>query len=264
MGNNNKLGTIQVINKKGERKIIASGFTIIASRPAMGKTALALTIALNEALNGIPVALFSLEMSKKQLLRRILSNLCDIPTERFINNALSDVEIEECMKRLENLPLYIDDAPGISDSELCAKARDLVHEYGVKAIIIDYMQLMSTERKHDSRELQLAAIVHSLKELSRELEIPVIAMSGLKRTEKSLNGDFYPDLSDLRESGIDEQYADAVCFIYRPEYYDIDTENENGKGIKGYTEFIIAKCPEGRTQTIEMIFRPEYVRFEWP
>lgn len=243
-----------------------SDLIIIAARPAMGKTAFVLSMALNIAKRDLPVAFFSLEMSNLQLVNRLISNSCEIPGEKIKSGSLNELEWSQLLNRLQQLqglPLYVDDTSGLSMLELRTKARRLVREHNIKVIIIDYLQLMTAGVRMGSREQEVSTISRSLKQLAKELDIPVIALSQLNRKlEDRGNKDKRPQLSDLRESGAIEQDADIVCFIHRPEYYSHSGVDENGNNIKGKAEFIVAKHRSGSVDTVDMFFRKEYVRFE--
>ncbi|MDE5629470.1 MAG: replicative DNA helicase [Muribaculaceae bacterium] len=243
-----------------------SDLIIIAARPAMGKTAFVLSMALNIAMDNNPIAVFSLEMSNMQLVNRLIANACEIPGEKVRSGKLSDLEMTQLLSRLQKLqsvPLFVDDTSGISMMELRTKARRLVREHGVRMIIIDYLQLMTAGIKLGSREQEVSTISRSLKQLAKELNIPIIALSQLNRkVEDRGNKDKRPQLSDLRESGAIEQDADIVCFIHRPEYYLKQAVDEEGNNIKGKAEFIIAKHRSGSVGTVDMFFRSEFVRFE--
>lgn len=243
-----------------------SDLIIIAARPAMGKTAFVLSMALNIAMSDNPVAVFSLEMSNLQLVNRLISNACEIAGEKIKSGALSEVEWTQLLSRMQKLqgvPLFVDDTSSLSMMELRTKARRLVREHGVKIIIIDYLQLMTAGIKLGSREQEVSTISRSLKQLAKELDIPVIALSQLNRKlEDRGNKDKRPQLSDLRESGAIEQDADIVCFIHRPEYYTKTTVDEEGNNIQGKAEFILAKHRSGSVGTVPMFFRKEFVRFE--
>ncbi len=205
-----------------------SDLIIIAARPAMGKTAFVLSMAKNMAVDyNIPVAIFSLEMSNVQLVNRLIQNTCEIEGEKIKSGQLSQMEWDQLMSRVKNLysaPLYIDDTASLSIFELRTKARRLVREHNVSFIIIDYLQLMNASgMKFGSREQEVSMISRSLKQLAKELNIPIVALSQLNRSVESRGADSKdgkrPQLSDLRESGAIEQDADIVCFIHRPEYY---------------------------------------------
>lgn len=243
-----------------------SDLIIIAARPAMGKTAFVLSMALNVARDNSPVAVFSLEMSNQQLVNRLISNACEMPGEKIKSGQLTPIEWNQLLNRMQNLkglPLYVDDSSGLSMMELRTKARRLVREHDVKLIVIDYLQLMTAGVKLGSREQEVSTISRSLKELAKELNIPIIALSQLNRkVEDRGNKDKRPQLSDLRESGAIEQDADIVCFIHRPEYYTRMPTDENGNNIRGKAEFIVAKHRSGSVDTVDMLFRKEFVRFE--
>ncbi len=243
-----------------------SDLIIIAARPAMGKTAFVLSMALNIALHNNPIAVFSLEMSELQLVNRLISNVCEIGGEKIKSGNLSQLEWNQLLHRiqkLQGLPLFVDDTSALSIMELRTKARRLVREHQVKMIIIDYLQLMTAGMKLGSREQEVSTISRSLKQLAKELDIPIVALSQLNRKlEDRGNKDKRPQLSDLRESGAIEQDADIVCFIHRPEYYAHSSTDENGNDIRGKAEFILAKHRSGSVGTVDLRFRNEYVRFE--
>lgn len=247
-----------------------SDLIIIAARPAMGKTAFVLSMAKNMAVNyNIPVAIFSLEMSNLQLINRLISNVCEIESSLIKSGKLSRLQWDQLMTRIKHLygaPLFIDDTPSLSIFELRTKARRLVREHNVKFIIIDYLQLMNASGMHfGSREQEVSMISRSLKQLAKELNIPIIALSQLNRSVESRgtgNEGKRPQLSDLRESGAIEQDADLVCFIHRPEYYlhsDVDSE---GRDIRGLAEFQIAKHRSGKVADVDLRFRSKFARFE--
>lgn len=244
-----------------------SDLIIIAARPAMGKTALVLSMAKNMALDyDTPVAIFSLEMSNVQLVNRLIVNVCQIRGESIKSGRLSDdewIRLDKNHKLLYNAPLYIDDTPSLSVFELRTKARRLVREHGIRAIIIDYLQLMNASGMNfGSREQEVSMISRSLKGLAKELNIPIIALSQLNRGVETRQGNEgkRPQLADLRESGAIEQDADIVCFIHRPEYYRI-TEDEKGNSLIGMAEIIVAKHRNGPTGIATMRFDNEYARF---
>lgn len=245
-----------------------SDLIIIAARPAMGKTAFVLSMAKNMAVDyNTPVAIFSLEMSNLQLVNRLISNVCEIEGEKIKSGRLSRQEWEQLNSRVRSLfsaPLYVDDSPSLSILELRTKARRLVKEHSVKIIIIDYLQLMNaTGMKFGSREQEVSMISRSLKQLAKELNIPVIALSQLSRkVEERNDGNKRPQLSDLRESGAIEQDADIVCFIHRPEYYTRSTTDAENRDIRGMAEFIVAKHRSGSVDDIEMTFVARFARFQ--
>ncbi len=248
-----------------------SDLIIIAARPAMGKTAFVLSMAKNMAVNyNIPVAIFSLEMSNLQLINRLISNVCEIESSLIKSGKLSRLQWDQLMTRIKHLygaPLFIDDTPSLSIFELRTKARRLVREHNVKFIIIDYLQLMNASGMHfGSREQEVSMISRSLKQLAKELNIPIVALSQLNRSVESRQsgdgGSKRPQLSDLRESGAIEQDADIVCFIHRPEYYTKSDVDAEGHDIRGLAEFIVAKHRSGSVDTIKMRFKGRLARFE--
>ncbi|MDE7153843.1 MAG: replicative DNA helicase [Muribaculaceae bacterium] len=244
-----------------------SDLIIIAARPAMGKTAFVLSMAKNMAVNyNTPIAVFSLEMSNIQLLNRLISNVCELEGEKIKSGRLTEMEWDQLMSRIKHLygaPLFIDDTPSLSIFELRTKARRLVREHQVQLIIIDYLQLMNASgMKFGSREQEVSMISRSLKQLAKELNIPIIALSQLNRQVENRTDGKKPQLSDLRESGAIEQDADIVCFIHRPEYYLKSGVDAEGRDIRGKAEFIIAKHRSGSTADVDMRFRSKFARFE--
>lgn len=244
-----------------------SDLIIIAARPAMGKTAFVLSMAKNMAVNyNIPIAVFSLEMSNLQLVNRLISNVCELPGEKIKSGQLTSLEWDQLMARIKHLngaQLYIDDTASLSVFELRTKARRLVREHNIKMIIIDYLQLMNASgMKFGSREQEVSMISRSLKQLAKELNIPIIALSQLSRQVENRSDNKRPQLSDLRESGAIEQDADIVCFIHRPEYYYHSDTDPSGKDIRGLAEFIIAKHRSGSVKDVNMRFRAQFARFE--
>ena len=244
-----------------------SDLIIIAARPAMGKTAFVLSMAKNMAVNyNTPVAIFSLEMSNLQLVNRLISNTCELESEKIKSGRLTKLEWDQLMSRVKHLysaPLYIDDTPSLSVFELRTKARRLVREHQVKFIIIDYLQLMNASgMKYGSREQEVSLISRSLKQLAKELNIPIVALSQLNRSVESRADGKRPQLSDLRESGAIEQDADMVCFIHRPEYYSRSGQDAEGNDIRGLAEFIVAKHRSGSVDDVKMRFHGKYARFE--
>ena len=241
---------------------------ILAARPAMGKTACALSMARNMAVDfGKPVAFFSLEMTGDELAMRLISAEAKIPGDVLKKGRLTN-EQKERLKRgaqpLQGAPIYIDDTPQLTIFELRAKARRLKQSYDIQMIFIDYLQLMTsggTDNRNGNREQEISMISRQLKALSKELNIPVLAMSQLSRQVENRVGN-KPQLSDLRESGAIEQDADIVIFIYRPEYYKID---EDAKGsTAGMADLIIAKHRSGATDEVRLRFVKEFARFENP
>ncbi|NLL71692.1 MAG: replicative DNA helicase [Epulopiscium sp.] len=235
-----------------------SDFVLIAARPSMGKTAFALNVAQYAALReNIPTAIFSLEMSKDQLVNRMLCAEAMVDAQKVRTGNLEQedwVKIARAMGPLSEAPIYIDDTPGISVMEMRAKCRRLKLEKGLKLIMVDYLQLMSGNGRNDSRQQEISEISRSLKALAREMEAPVIALSQLSRACEA-RADHRPMLSDLRESGAIEQDADVVMFLYRDEYYHPDTEAKN------QAELIIAKQRNGPTGTIDLVWLGQYTKF---
>ena len=243
-----------------------SDLIIIAARPAMGKTAFVLSMAKNMAIDfNIPVAIFTLEMANVQLVKRLISNVADLDGEKIKSGRLTPDESERLNTRVRMMysaPMYLDETPGLSITELRTKARRLVREHGVKIIMIDYLQLMNaTGMKLGSREQEVSTISRSLKALAKELNIPIIALSQLNRSTETRE-DKRPVLSDLRESGAIEQDADIVCFIHRPEYYTKSSEDANGNDIRGLAELIVAKHRSGAVGDVKLRFVSKYARFE--
>ena len=246
-----------------------SDLIIIAARPGMGKTALTLSMARNIAVTkDIPVAFFSLEMSSVQLITRLISAETGLSSEKLRTGKLADHEWQQLnikVTDLEKAPLFIDDTPSLSIFDLRAKARRLASQYGIKLIIVDYLQLMTagTRSKAGNREQEISTISRNLKALAKELDIPVIALSQLSRAVETRGGTKRPMLSDLRESGAIEQDADIVSFIYRPEYYNIDEWDDDERSpSQGQAEFIVAKHRNGGLDTIRMKFIAHLGKFE--
>lgn len=243
-----------------------SDLIIIAARPAMGKTAFVLSMAKNMAVDfEIPIAIFTLEMANVQLVKRLLSNVAELEGEKIKSGQLTPEEWDRLNSRLRGVysaPLYLDETPGLSITELRTKARRLVREKGVKLIMIDYLQLMNaTGMKLGSREQEVSTISRSLKALAKELNIPIIALSQLNRSTETRD-DKRPVLSDLRESGAIEQDADIVCFIHRPEYYTKSTEDAEGHDIRGLAQLIVAKHRSGAVGDVKLRFVSKYAKFE--
>ena len=236
-----------------------SELILIAARPAMGKTAFALNIALHAATRlKKSVALFSLEMSKEQLMLRLLAMESNVNSQNLRTGNLSDKDWSKIMEGadpLGNSRMFIDDTGSISIAELSSKCRKIKMEKGLDLIVIDYLQLMSGSGKTDSRQQEVSEISRSLKALARELEVPVVALSQLSRKVED-RPDHKPMLSDLRESGSIEQDADLVMFIYRDDYYNKDTNKPN------IAEIIIAKQRSGSVGNIELAWIPEYTQFK--
>lgn len=244
-----------------------SDMIVIAARPAMGKTAFILSMARNTAVDyGMGVAIFSLEMSSVQLVKRLIASESRISAEKLRKGDLAEHEFQQLHTRIAKLataPIYIDDTPGISIFDLRAKCRRLKMQYDIQMVVIDYLQLMTAGggKGQGNREQEISSISRSIKEIAKELNIPVIALSQLSRSVETRGGDKRPILSDLRESGAIEQDADIVSFIYRPEYYDLH-QNEDGESNKGVGEIIIAKHRNGATDNVRLRFIGEFARFE--
>ena len=241
-----------------------SDLIVLAARPSMGKTALALTLARNAAIDHkIPVGIFSLEMATMQLIIRMICSEARINAHLVRTGKLPHSDgskLSKTVHKLTDAPVYVDDSPAQSVLEIRAKARRLKAEKNVGMIIIDYLQLMSGPQRTESREREISHISRSLKSLAKELNIPVIALSQLNRAVETRT-DKRPQLSDLRESGSIEQDADVVIFLNRPEYYGIE-KDEHGESTAGVTEVIVGKQRNGPTGMIKLAFIKEYARFE--
>ncbi len=265
----------EMYNNKGNITGIPTGFTdldfktsglhnsdliLIAARPAMGKTAFALNLAQNAAVNGhVPVAVFSLEMSKDQLVNRILCSEAMVDSNKMKTGKLEDNDWQKVAKALAPLseaPIYIDDTPGVSITEIRAKCRRLKLEHNLGLVVIDYLQLMqgSGKKGGENRQQEISEISRSLKILAKEINVPVICLSQLSRAPEART-DHRPILSDLRESGAIEQDADIVMFLYRDDYYNPETEKKN------IAELIIAKHRNGSTGTVELVWLGQYTKF---
>jgi replicative DNA helicase len=236
-----------------------SDFVVVAGRPAMGKSSFAMNLAEHIALNQkVPVAIFSLEMSKEHLVQRMLCSHARINAHNVRTGMLSTSDwpkLTQAAGKLSEAALFIDDSPGISILELRAKARRLRGRHGIGLAILDYLQLMEEPTRSENRQQEIALISRSLKALARELNIPVIAVSQLSRAPERRET-FRPRLSDLRESGGIEQDADVVLLLFREDYYNPTDEN------KGIAEIIIGKQRNGPTGTVKLAFIKEYTRFE--
>lgn len=238
-----------------------SDLILIAARPSMGKTAFVLNLARNVAVKEKkPVAFFSLEMSKEQLVQRLLCSEAPIDAQRLRIGDLKDEDwkrLVQAAERLSTAPIFIDDTPGITVAEMRSKARRLKVEQDLGLVVIDYLQLMSGQSgsgRSENRQQEISEISRSLKSLARELHVPVIALSQLSRGVESRQSK-KPMLSDLRESGSLEQDADIVAFLYREDYYNPETENKN------LTEVIIAKHRNGPVDTVILNFHKQYTKF---
>ncbi|WP_247869247.1 replicative DNA helicase [Ahrensia sp. R2A130] len=267
----------------------SSDLIVLAGRPAMGKTSLATNIAFNiaegyqfevqpdgtnKAVNGGIVGFFSLEMAAEQLATRIIAEQTEISSSKIRRGEINDSEFEKlvgCSQMMSKIPLYIDQTGGISVGALAARARRLKRQRGLDVLIIDYIQLMSGNKRTDNRVQEITEITTGLKALAKELNVPIIALSQLSRQVENRE-DKRPQLSDLRESGSIEQDADVVLFVYRDEYYaeraiaDVDSKDYEKNLIRyeagrGKAEVIIAKQRHGPTGIANLAFQPEYTRF---
>lgn len=229
---------------------------VIAARPAMGKSSLMMNIATNAAIAGEPVAVFSLEMSKEEIVQRILSSVGKVDSMKLRSGQLGPLwqKVVDAAGKMYQAPIYIDDSPIVTITDIRAKCRRLKRKKGLSLVVVDYIQLMEASGR-ENRQQEIAQISRNLKNLARELEVPVIALSQLNRSLESRE-DKRPRLSDLRESGSIEQDADVVMFIYRDEYYN--PENTENRGI---AEVIVAKHRAGSTGPVRLTFQPEFTRF---
>jgi replicative DNA helicase len=238
-----------------------SNLVIIAARPGMGKTSFTMTLA-REAARNIPVAVFSLEMASQELMERLISSENKIPNDKLRSGILTALDWEVITKdqgKLSSSKLFIDDTAAISIYELRSKCMRLKHEKDIQMVLIDYLQLMRGD-KGGNREQEISSISRGLKSLSKELNIPVIALSQLSRSVETRGGDKRPQLSDLRESGSIEQDSDLVLFLYRPEYYNV-TVDEEGMPTQGMCEVIIAKHRSGGTGMVKVKFEKYFTKF---
>ena len=242
---------------------------VIAARPSMGKTAFVLSMARNMAVDhGCSVALFSLEMSSQQLVKRMIVSETELNSDKIRTGRLDPDEweqLDEKIGKLSEAPVFIDDTPGLSVSEFRAKCRRLVQK-GVRIAIIDYLQLMTwTSDTKGNREQEVSNISRSLKAIAKQLNIPIIALSQLNRGVENRTGlqNKRPQLADLRESGAIEQDAEIVAFIHRPEYYGF-TEDEQGNSLEGVAEIIIAKHRNGATDDLRLTFKKQFAKFVEP
>lgn len=235
-----------------------SDLILIAARPAMGKTSFALNIAQYAAIHSqVPVAIFSLEMSKEQLVNRMLCCEAMVDAQRMRTGQLEDSDWQKIAKALgpiSDAPIFIDDTPGVTAAEIRAKCRRLKIEKDLGLVVIDYLQLMQGRGRSENRQQEISEISRSLKILAKEINVPVIALSQLSRAPE-LRGDHRPILSDLRESGAIEQDADIVMFLYRDDYYNPETEKKN------VAEVIIAKHRNGSTGTVKLAWLGQYTKF---
>jgi len=266
---------IDEINKKGEGlRGIPTGFAsldnklaglqpsnmiVLAARPGQGKTAFCLNIAQNISVKyKIPVGFFSLEMSKEELVDRLLVAQADIDAWRLKTGKLTDDDfqrISDAMGVLADAPLFIDDKPGATVMEIRTKARRLQHEHGAQIFIVDYLQLVDSGRRYDNRVQEVSMISQAMKNIARELRVPMLIISQLSRAVEHRGGDKRPQLADLRESGAIEQDADVVTFLYRPQ------EDEIGIANQSIVKLLIAKHRNGATGELDLIFKGDRMRF---
>jgi replicative DNA helicase len=235
-----------------------SDLILIAARPSMGKTALALNIAMNVVKNGASVALFSLEMSKEQYVQRIISQEAMVDSTKLRTGSLDDddwTRVINTMSLISDCKIFIDDTPSVTLFEMMSKCRRLKIEKGLDLIVVDYLQLMSDGGRTDNRQQEISNISRGLKTLARELNCPVLALSQLSRAPE-LRNDHRPVMSDLRESGAIEQDADVVIMLYRDEYY-----NKEESEKKGITDVIITKQRNGPVGTVELAWIGQYTKF---
>lgn len=228
---------------------------LLAARPAMGKSTFVMNIATNVAKQGHAVAVFSLEMSREQLISRMLSADALIQGSQLRTGNLSVDEwtkVAVSAQNIARMPMYIDDSAGITVAEMKAKLRRVPN---LGLVVIDYLQLMSSGRRIDNRVQEVSEITRNLKVMAKELDVPIITLSQLSRSPDKRTGDHRPVLSDLRESGSIEQDADLVMFLYRDEYYNDDSED------KGVAEVIVAKNRHGATDTVKLAFDGQHTRF---
>ena len=242
-----------------------SDLVIVAARPSMGKTALVLNIAQYAAIEkNVPVALFSLEMSKESLVQRMLTAEGRVDAQKMRKGLLRDEDYSRLARAagiLSGAPIWIDDSAGITLLEIRSKARRLKADQDIGMVVIDYLQLIQGPASSESRQQEISQISRSLKALAKELAVPVIALSQLSRAPEQRAGDHRPQLSDLRESGAIEQDADLVMFIYRQEVYDGATDKD-GNSLEGRAEVIIGKQRNGPIGLVNLFFHKAYTRFE--
>jgi replicative DNA helicase len=245
----------------------AAELVIVAARPSMGKTAFCLNIATNASEKGHGVAIFSLEMSRDALVQRMLCSEARVDSQAVRRGSLRDTDFTKLARAagiLGTCPVWIDDTPALTLLEMRSKARRLRADNDVQLIVVDYLQLMRSPEYSDNRVQEISDISRSLKQLARELNVPVIALSQLSRASEQRGGERTPVLSDLRDSGAIEQDADVVIFIHRPEMYkDLrDKADEKGESLEGRADILIAKHRNGPTGMIDLHFHKQYTRFD--
>jgi replicative DNA helicase len=273
---------IEALSKGGKSVTgVATGFTdldemtsgfqpadliIVAARPSMGKTAFTLNIAQHAAIEtNVPVAFFSLEMSKESLVQRMLTSEARIDAQRLRKGLLRDDDFPRLARAagiLSSAPVWIDDTPGITLLEMRSKTRRLMADSGIGMVIVDYLQLMQGPANSESRQQEVSQISRGLKALAKELNVPVVALSQLSRAPEQRTGDNKrPQLSDLRESGAIEQDADLIMFLYRQEFYDGPTDKD-GNSLEGKAEVIVGKQRNGPIGSVNLFFQKQFTRFE--
>src|SRR6266513_670143 len=272
----------QLHTSQGALTGVATGFTdldrltagfqrgdlvIVAARPSMGKTALALNVVQHAAIeHNVGIAVFSLEMSKEQLVQRLLCSEGLVDAQRLRRGQLRDDDYPKLARAaglLGTAPIWIDDSAMLSPLAMRSKARRLKAEHDVGLVVVDYLQMMQVPTDSESRQQEISFISRSLKALAKELDVPVVALSQLSRAPEQRGGEHRrPQLSDLRESGAIEQDADVVCFIYRQEFYDGPTDPKTTESIEGIAELIVGKQRNGPTGTVKLFFKKEYTRFD--
>jgi len=272
----------QLHTSQGALTGVASGFTdldrltagfqrgdlvIVAARPSMGKTALALNVVQHAAIeHNVSVAIFSLEMSKEQLVQRLLCSEGLVDAQRLRRGQLRDDDYPKLARAaglLGTAPIWIDDSAMLSPLAMRSKARRLKAEHDIGMVVVDYLQMMQGPTDSESRQQEISFISRSLKALAKELDVPVLALSQLSRAPEQRGGEHRrPQLSDLRESGAIEQDADVVCFIYRQEFYDGPVDPKTNESIEGLADLIVGKQRNGPTGTVRLVFKKEYTRFD--
>ncbi len=244
-----------------------SELVIVAARPSMGKTAFCLNLATHAATEGFGVAIFSLEMSKDSLVQRMLCAEARVDSQGVRRGTLKDADFTRLARaagHLQTCPIWIDDTPALTLLEMRSKARRLKADNDLRMVVVDYLQLMRSPEYSENRVQEISDISRSLKQLSRELEVPVIALSQLSRASETRGGDRLPLLSDLRDSGAIEQDADVVIFIHRPEMYKDMREKaeEKGESLDGKASVIVAKHRNGPTGDFDLYFHKQFTRFD--
>src|SRR3989454_9186558 len=272
----------QLHTNQGALTGVATGFTdldrltagfqrgdlvIVAARPSMGKTALALNVVQHAGIeHNVGIAVFSLEMSKEQLVQRLLCSEGLVDAQRLRRGQLRDDDYPKLARAaglLGTAPIWIDDSAMLTPLAMRSKARRLRAEHDIGMVVVDYLQMMQGPTDSESRQQEISFISRSLKALAKELDVPVVALSQLSRAPEQRGGEHRrPQLSDLRESGAIEQDADVVCFIYRQEFYDGPVDPKSNESIEGLADLIVGKQRNGPTGTVRLFFKKEYTRFD--